>query len=82
MTETTITFPNAVESCGSRLPYGLCLITNNPCPYVMQSLTWNGPEITCNSSSLQSNTAERWSGRDACFLSMTITFVRMGRGEP
>ena len=63
MDETTITVPNASESCGSRLPCGLCLITNKPCPYVMQSVTWNGPEITCISSGQQSDTVEAWNRR-------------------
>ena len=33
-------------NCGSRLPCGLCMITQNPCPYF-----GNGQyEITCNNS--------------------------------
>ena len=32
------------KQCGSRLPCGLCLITNQPCPYIWQSveITYNG----------------------------------------
>ena len=41
---TSLTYePN---NCGSRLPCGLCLITNSPCPFVTQTITpiW---EVTC-----------------------------------
>ena len=51
-TGTSVTgYPPA---CGSRLPCGLCLITNRPCPYAMSTLwdttpvpTWNPYEVTC-----------------------------------
>lgn len=49
MAETSVTYPsNYAESCGSRLPCGLCMITNQPCPY---ALTWGRTEITCVSNS-------------------------------
>lgn len=38
---TTPTSTFTTRECGSRLPCGLCLITNSPCPY-----QWQGYEIT------------------------------------
>ena len=37
------------NNCGSRLPCGLCLITNSPCPFVVQTITpmWR---VTCGGS--------------------------------
>ena len=34
------------ENCGSRLPCGLCLITNQPCP--MRPIVFGGP--TCSTT--------------------------------
>ena len=39
------TYPN-VDNCGSRLPCGLCLITNQPCP--MRPIVFGGP--TCSTT--------------------------------
>ena len=39
------TYPNA-DNCGSRLPCGLCLITNQPCP--MRPIVFGGP--TCSTT--------------------------------
>lgn len=41
---TSLTYGS--NNCGSRLPCGLCLITNRPCPFVEQTITptW---KITC-----------------------------------
>ena len=39
------TYPNA-DNCGSRLPCGLCLITNQPCP--MYPIGFGGP--TCSTT--------------------------------
>ena len=35
-----------VDNCGSRLPCGLCLITNQPCP--MRPIVFEGP--TCSTT--------------------------------
>ena len=37
------TMSNSIVSCGSRLPCGLCMVTQQPCPYY-----WPKQEITCN----------------------------------
>ena len=42
---TVGTYLNA-ENCGSRLPCGLCLITNQPCP--MRLVVFGGP--TCSTT--------------------------------
>ena len=42
---TVGTYSNA-DHCGSRLPCGLCLITNQPCP--MYPIGFGGP--TCSST--------------------------------
>lgn len=41
---TSLTYES--NNCGSRLPCGLCLITNQPCPFMAQQIvpTW---ETTC-----------------------------------
>ena len=39
------TYSNA-DNCGSRLPCGLCLITNQPCP--MYPIVFGGP--TCSTT--------------------------------
>lgn len=41
---TPLTYEN--KTCASRLPCGLCLITNNPCPFMIQTITptW---EVIC-----------------------------------
>lgn len=39
-----------VESCGCRLPCGVCLMTNKPCPFAVATVqpTWaDRIEITC-----------------------------------
>ena len=33
------------KSCGSRLPCGLCMITNSPCPYMVIT-----PDVTCSTT--------------------------------
>ena len=48
MVNSSLTQTNATN-CGSRLPCGLCLITNRPCPYLVQTeITWN--EVTCGTT--------------------------------
>lgn len=42
---TVGTYPNT-DSCGSRLPCGLCLLTNQPCP--MRPIRYN--EVTCSTN--------------------------------
>ena len=42
---TVGTYSN-VDNCGSRLPCGLCLITNQPCP--MRPIVFGGP--TCSTT--------------------------------
>lgn len=42
---TVGTYPNA-DNCNSRLPCGLCLITNQPCP--MYPIGFGGP--TCSTT--------------------------------
>ena len=47
---------NYADNCGSRLPCGLCLITNQPCP--MYPIGFGGP--TC--STTISNLPILWQG--------------------
>lgn len=51
MIETGSTGTGYQNPCSSRLPCGLCLITNSPCPFVMQTITpiW---KVTCGSDSI------------------------------
>ena len=44
-TSTVGTYSNT-DNCGSRLPCGLCLITNRPCP--MYPIVFGGP--TCSTT--------------------------------
>ena len=47
---TVINTQNFREYCGSRLPCGLCMITNSPCPYsiIKPEVTWDYKDyITC-----------------------------------
>lgn len=44
------TYLNA-ENCGSRLPCGLCLITNQPCP--MRPIRFGGPTCSTTISNAQ-----------------------------
>ena len=47
---TVGTYPNA-DNCKSRLPCGLCLITNQPCP--MYPIVFGGPTCSTTISNTQ-----------------------------
>lgn len=47
MYRPTKTMTDNVENCTSRLPCGLCMVMQSPCPYYFPSNT----EITCRQSS-------------------------------
>ena len=42
---------SVADNCGSRLPCGLCLITNSPCPYSNTTVTWTSSNSAINTSS-------------------------------
>jgi hypothetical protein len=44
---TTTAWPPPLEPCGSRLPCGLCLITNQMCPKYVEPMTIKWNEVTC-----------------------------------
>lgn len=54
-TTNTNYLPNitTTSACSSRLPCGLCLITNQPCPFMIQTFQ---PSCTCAiNSSMEDN---------------------------
>lgn len=68
VSSTTTTAYPSYSTCGSRLPCGLCLITNQRCPMMAcgPNITWtsgdglyqpqNGPAVTAqNSGSISAN---------------------------
>lgn len=46
-TGTTTTAWPPLEPCASRLPCGLCLITQNMCPKYVEPMTIRWNEVTC-----------------------------------
>lgn len=55
---TVIKTQDFSEYCGSRLPCGLCMITNSPCPYITYKpeITWNYKDfVTCKDVELKFN---------------------------
>ena len=63
------------HNCGSRLPCGLCLITNSPCPFALQAYTptW---ETTCQTEPDTEAKCEC----DSCSIEATGT-CRYGEAE-
>ena len=44
---TTTAYPPTLEPCSSRLPFGLCLITQSMCPKYVEPITIRWNEVTC-----------------------------------
>lgn len=63
--EASITKSSNGQNCGSRLPCGLCLITNHPCPFIVQTVEpyWKYG-VTCTTTGTTATTTDTTGGNN------------------